>query len=136
MYMDPKIGGELEKRNERDLVDEKTHTNHEAHETSACPGNEDEDEIQQSGSSEIREAIIVKETYEEGGMNFEACDEDVVLSAFIMKSNAKTRNRGGAKSAQQGRKKVRPSKTFSVIYIEFELKNGNCILGVLVGYGN
>ncbi|MED6119371.1 hypothetical protein PIB30_011174 [Stylosanthes scabra] len=96
--------GELEKRNEMRMIFNK------GHETSTCPIDGDEDDIQQADSFERGEALAVKETCEEAGVKFEDCDKDMVLSAFITKAKAKSKNRVGGIDGNQGRKKVRIPK--------------------------
>ncbi|MED6210802.1 hypothetical protein PIB30_067573 [Stylosanthes scabra] len=88
-----------------DLVDEGTHTHHERHEINTCPINGVEDEIQQVDSFERGEALATKETCEEGGMKFDDCDEDVVLSA-LTKTKVKSRSRIGGIDGNQGKKKA------------------------------
>ncbi|MED6210801.1 hypothetical protein PIB30_067572 [Stylosanthes scabra] len=95
-----------------DLVDEGTHTHHESHEINTCPIDGLEDEIQQVNSLERGEALATKETCEEGGMNFDDCDEDVVLSA-LTKTKVKSGNKIGGIDGNQGKKKVKIQKICS-----------------------
>ncbi|MED6133493.1 hypothetical protein PIB30_028674 [Stylosanthes scabra] len=39
------------------------------------------------------ETLAAKKTCEKGGLKFDGCDEDIVLSAFITKAKVKSRNR-------------------------------------------